>query len=381
VPDQVPCAEVVRINHAMAYPLNCDSAAFMQLAHHPRQVLQPGNMRQSRPGYVALGAAATRVVAPAARLFGIDHLYHQTDSAYLALVLINFLAVAGGVALLAWLLARIGTPLWASVAICALLAVNDVVKAFYWTPHQQMFLLLVPVVTIAIARWVLLSRPSWPLLAATGLGLGLASLVYGSVLITAGVVLVVLLLRGWRGLVTGGVFAGAFAVPQLAWVAVCTAVAGSYYNHDVTAWHEFVWLPQAAMRGWGPLTGAVTNNAVAVVREFASMGGLALLVIGCLAVVGVALRVRLRPDTAEARAVLFASALTVAVSIGFGWGIGVIATRLVFPAVPGLLVGIGWLAARLSGRSRTSGVATGVALSLVALGVLVVALTARGPYV
>jgi hypothetical protein len=53
----------------------------------------------------------------------------------------------------------------------------------------------------------------------------------------------------------------------------------------------------------------------------------------------------------------------------------------VFPAVPGLLVGIGWLAARLSGRSRTSGVATGVALSLVALGVLVVALTARGPYV
>jgi hypothetical protein len=219
------------------------------------------------------------------------------------------------------------------------------------------------------------------LIAAAGVAVGFASLVYGSVVIVVGVVVLMLLARGWRGVLHAGVFTAAFAALPVGWIVVCKAVVGSYYNHEVEQWHEFVWLPQAAMKGWDPFIGGVTNNAVAAVREVVSMGWLPLVLAGCLAVVSVVLGVRLEPTSAEDRAILIGTAVTVVVSVLMTWGIGFIANRLAFPAVPGLLVAVGWLAARLSARSRVTRLATNVALSLVALTVVAVTVTAEGPYV
>jgi hypothetical protein len=374
------CAVTTRVNGAMAYPLNCDSPLFMKLAHHPRRILLPQEPRQSRPGYVALGAAATRVVGPAAGALGIDRLYGQTDTAYIPLVLINFVVAAAAVALLAWLLGRLGTPRVATVALCSLVAVNDVVKAFYWTPHQQMFALLVPVATIVLARWVMLSRPGWWQLALAGLGAGVASLIYGNVLIAAAVVGLVLLGRGWRGLPLIGLFGVAFAIPQLAWIEICHRYAGSYYNMEASLYHEFVWLPEAAREGPRSLVRWVDTMSITTVRELVSAGGLALMLIACLGAAAVLRGVRLRPDSAEQRAILIAAGLTVACSVAFAWGIGIWATRLMFPAVPALLIGVGWLATRLSASSRPLATATAGALSTVVLGVVVVALSVHGPY-
>src|SRR5262245_33934190 len=140
------------------------------------QIPQPNNARQSRPGYIALGAAVTRLVGPVANATGLTRWYGQTDSAYIPLVLINLSLVTTAVTLLAWLLNRLRTPVWAIVALCAMVVVNDVTKPFLWTPHQQMFALLVPVLTITLGRWVILARPSWRALVFAGLGVGAVSL-------------------------------------------------------------------------------------------------------------------------------------------------------------------------------------------------------------
>jgi hypothetical protein len=70
---------------------------------------------------------------------------------------------------------------------------NDLMKAFFWTPHQQMFVLLIPLAAISLGRWLLLAQPPWPVIALLGLGLGLASLIYGNAIIAAGVLALILL--------------------------------------------------------------------------------------------------------------------------------------------------------------------------------------------
>lgn len=193
------CATAVHVNHCMAYPLNCDSPEFTKLAQHPRLLLAYDNTRQSRPGYVALGAAVTRIVGPAAAKLGLDRAYGEISSAYIPLILINLIVAVATVALLVWLLGRFGTPLPVVVALCSLLVLNDLMKAFFWTPHQQLFLLLVPLATIVAGRWVILRPPSWPTVALLGGGLGLASLLYGNLIVTVGVLATILLTRRWRG--------------------------------------------------------------------------------------------------------------------------------------------------------------------------------------
>jgi hypothetical protein len=374
------CATPVRINAVMAYPLNCDSQLFMDMAHHPHKVLEAGNMRQARPAYIAAAALATRLLGPPAHALGIDRLYGQTDTAYIPLVLINLLVAAASVAMLAWLLFRIGTPPWPAAALCALVVVNDIAKAFYWTPHQQMFAMLVPVATVLIGRWVLLSRPSWLPVAAVGFVVGAFALAYGSLVITVAVVTLLLLARGWRGLVPAASFLASFAILPVGWIVICDKVAGSYYNNEAHVYHEFVWLLEAYQGGRHTLRVWTETMSILTVREVVTIAGLPLAVLACLAVLAVLRRVRLRPDTAEDRAILITAALTSAVSVVFGWAIGLMASRLLFPVVPGVLIGAGWLIARLSRGSRRTSLLLGGGMSLVVLGVVTVALSVHGPY-
>lgn len=173
------CATPVRVNGLMAYPLNCDSTLFLQLAHRPADLLAKGglghataaqraaaakqlwrdHLRQSRPAYIALSALITWILGSAAGRLGLDRAYGQADTAYIPLILINLIVVVAAVALLAWLLRRFGARGLVVVALCSLLILNDLMKAFFWTPHQQMFVLLIPLVTIAAGRWLILERP------------------------------------------------------------------------------------------------------------------------------------------------------------------------------------------------------------------------------
>jgi hypothetical protein len=376
------CATATRLNEAMAYPLNCDSAAFLQLAHHPTEILQPNDARQSRPGYIALGATLTRVVGPVANATGLTRWYGQTDSAYLPLVLINVLLVTIAVTLLAWLLHRLHTPRWAIVALCAMVVVNDVTKPFMWTPHQQMFALLVPVLTITLGRWVMLARPGWPALALAGLGVGVVSLCYGSVLITVGAVTLILLgTRRWRGAPLAAAFGAAFALPTVSWIVICDAVAGSYYNYEIAVYHEFVW-PKDAWHEGGLHTLRVWVHTMNVktARELFSIGGTALALLVLLAAAAVLFRARLGAMSPEHRAILIPAGVTAVGAVAFCWGIGIFADRLMYHLVPALFVLAGWLAGRLHRTNWRSRLAAMLILGSITAAAVTTTLTQHGPY-
>ncbi|MFI5916288.1 hypothetical protein [Dactylosporangium sp. NPDC051541] len=373
------CAEPVHVNRAMAYPLNCDSHEFMRLAHHPRDVLDYHNPRQSRPGYVALSALAERTIGPVAHALRLDRLYKMPDRAQFPLVAINLAATAAAIALLAWQLARLGTPGPASVALCAFLAVNGITTAFTWTPHQQTFALLVPAATVLVGRRLLLSRSAswrWPALA--GLAAGVASLVYGSFLITAAVAgLILLYQRRWLALTA---CIAAFAAPQLAWIAVCKLVTGDYYNQESKLYDEFIWLPIAAKQGPGPLWRGVHDMTLNTGRELFTICMTALLLVTALAVTAVLLRVRLAALTDPQRATVLAAALTAAAAVAFAWGIGLIADRLMFHALPALLVVAGWIIARITTTRPRAGHAITAAVVLFTAWTLTNEILTPGPY-
>jgi hypothetical protein len=286
---------------------------------------------------------------------GLDTLYHQPDTAFVPLVLLNLAIAATAVALLALLLLRLGAPPLVTALLCTLVAVNPLTKAFYWVPHQQMFVLLTPVVSVLVCRWLLLRRPGWLGLSLLGLVLGLGMLVYGNALVAIGTAALALLLPGFgeqrprlpRRIGQAAVIVTGAALPTLAWITVSVRVAGSYYNHEIAMYHQFVWLPEAAGRGVRDLmtglhlaTGQVTGQLIEVTWPFAL-----LLLVGIVAnrVAGVSLV----PRTTEQRATLLALGLTTVVTIALLWGVGLWVYRLTYTMAPLYALAIGWVAAHL----------------------------------
>jgi hypothetical protein len=374
------CAAPVYVNQYMSYPDNCDSGLFLRLAHHPLLLLTFDNLRQSRPGYVALSAIATRIVGPPAAALGLDRVYGQADTAYIPLIVINLIVVVTAVALLGWLLRGFGAPTAIVVALCSLLVLNDLMKAFFWTPHQQMFVLLIPLATIAAGRWLILARPPWLIAAVLGLGLGLASLIYGNVTISTGVLAVILLARGWRGIVQALTLGVTFTIAPLAWIWACRRISGSYYNQETARYHEFVWLPQALGQGWRALQARLEMASVASLRELLSADALVLGVLAAFMVAAIWAGVRLAAVTRADRAVLTATGLTIAFSLLFGWGIGIIATRVMFDAFPAFLVLAGWMATRFAVKSRTALLVASYGLAVVAVANALHEVLTHGPY-
>jgi hypothetical protein len=374
------CATPIRLGGSRAYPLNCDSPLFMRLAQHPSLILRPHELRQDRPVYVAIAAVLTRIFGPAAKAMGLDRAFGQSDSAYIPLVLINLVVLVGAVVVLAWLLARLGTPTVANAALCSLLIINDLTKAFFWTPHQQMFELLVPVAAIALARWILLARPSMLMVAGLGLVLGLASLIYGSALIAVLVVGLALLAWGRRGLALAALLCASFAIPTVGWIAYCDAFVGSYFNKEVSYFHEFIWLPEAAGQGLHSLFIWVQTNTVITAREFGSVTGVLLLVLAALAIAVVLTGIKLNTVSEEERQILLATVLTIGCSLIFTFGLGIIATRIMFDVLPAILVLAGWVSARLAASSRAAMWLVNLAIPLLALLYVGQVLTSYGPY-
>ena len=262
------CARYVPVGAHAGIVVNCDSLVFMRLATAPGRLLEPGNRRQSRPLYVAAGAVITRAFAswlPAAPVV--------TSPAFVAFVVVN--AVVLGLAVFGFLrlLAGLTVPLVA-VGCAALLVANDVVRLYFWTPHTQMFLVLVPVLCMLADRAVRVgSLPGRGHLLGLGLGSGALVLAYGSgvlVAVSAAIGLVVHHRRVGTGLasrrVAGDIASllGGLLVLPVGWFLVILATTGSFYSDEVGRFRQFVWLADA----WS--TGALGERVTVNLSRFAS---------------------------------------------------------------------------------------------------------------
>lgn len=254
-----------RVGPGLGFIVNHDSYGYLQVAHEPGRLLQPREVRQSRPLYALLGAAAGYPFAAALRQAGRLGLVPPGVRArahyygiYLGYVLLNGLALLASLLLLRqlceWLTAGRGES-WQFYALAWVLVANPVTKAFFWTAHQQMFAFLVPLSCLALAGW-LGRRPAlgWGALSGLALALGLLPLVYGSFVLAWPALASRLL---WpKGFSAGrprwpatlgklALSAGLFAGPTLLWIGLLRTQGTTYYNHEAERFHQFVWLAEA----------------------------------------------------------------------------------------------------------------------------------------
>ncbi len=259
------CIEKRQLVSRLQVVMNCDSYAFLRLAERPARVLEKqDSARLSRPAYPVVGwvasvpfrSANALVKRFAASRFGGRRWYESPlNPYYLGYLLINWVALVAATYLFLRITKLSSAFSAAAIIPLTLLLVNGVTKAFFWTPHLQMFNVLIPMLAVNLT----LQRsagPRWTVgaLMLAGLLCGLSSLGYGAFIvlfaaISASILLLPGLLRGnywWLKLMIGWV---AFFLPLSIWRAYVIGETGGFYMHETVAYGQFVWISNAFREG------------------------------------------------------------------------------------------------------------------------------------
>jgi hypothetical protein len=260
--------------------LNCDSPEFILLAENPSHLLNRFNPEQARPG---LFAAAAVVAWPLSSLNGmlkklsataersdydpkrITDVLSNGRPEYLAYILLNI----GFLLLAFYCLRHICLP-WADnkavtgiilAAIGFLLAANDVVKAFVWSPQTQMFNILAPVFCLYAslrARTGALLRRRFTI--SIGLLAGLGCTAYPLFVILVSCVAISSFTyafhqsrrRVWsQTIINIIIFILLVFAPEALWIAFVLFKTGTFYQYQMESFGAVTWMFEAWRQDFG----------------------------------------------------------------------------------------------------------------------------------
>lgn len=340
------CADIVPIVSHVNIIENCDSHGFIELAHDPRKIV--GNKWQARPLYLVLGwimAIPFRVPRSVAYRAGLTRdPFSNPDPYYAGFVLLNWLLMVGA----AWVFLLLVGPgsLFESRILLPLtiLLVNEVTKAFFWTPHLQIFNVFVPLFIVAMVAWLdeRVSRMTWRSFALVGVLLGLASLLYGVFVIAVLALTVALVrdtLRNKRNklpaIASAGAMLAAFLVPIELWRWLVISKTGAFSVLEIYRYHQFVWITEDIAQTPRRLLPDLVQNIGVFLHTLPVVIVFPALVICGVVIAAQALE---KPMTASANStrVLRGILSYYAVSIPFYALMGFYATRLSWALVPPL---------------------------------------------
>ena len=387
---------------------NIDSWEFEHGARHPGDLFTVAHRHwQSRPLSIWLGwflAQPFRAAGmPSKQIMTAEEgraliekppfpgVYNSYSPEYAAFILLNWILLVVSVLLLkplvrgkSFLEPRVILPL-------SMLLVNGVTKAFFWTPHVQIFSVLMPMVSLTLLRPLLprVGTIRRRHIAMIGVIVGVLSLAYGAFAVTAGALTLCILLGGEAKALFAGFrrkailafcLVASFFAPFLIWVSVVIAKTGAFYSPETQRYHEFVWIYEQLPKG-------LVVYSLLVAKNVSSYVGFAVhaVTIPMLLIAGLLLvfyrettsgrLVRANVDTRLA-VVFYAIANTT-----FYASMGFYAERLAWTLVPAVLVILGLQAgivdSELTGlRQRLFRVGTAV----VAIGYALHTVFERGPY-
>jgi hypothetical protein len=368
VPDDQQAAHCV-VNVHLPGPfgigLNCDSPEFMRLASEPGALLEPLNTRQSRPGLIAAAAALTWALSPLTAL--TDRLHIQASRAdidprrianalardlpaYLAYIILNVLLVLTAFCLFRLICApwvdRTNSAMVLLTAIGFLLVTNDVVKAFVWSPHTQMFNILVPVfvlyASMRAGTGALIQRR---FAISIGIFAGLGVTAYPLFVIVLPCVAVCALAFAWRqgsrklwsvSVINILILAMLLVLPEALWAAFVRVKTGGFYQHEVAAHGQVVWMLHAFNDGFAVLA-SIWLSKLALLFRMAAPQVIPLIAV-LIAIFGLS-KWWNRRDAQPSLLPLAATGVFVsAVTAAFYASVGLIVSRIAYSVIAPLIV-------------------------------------------
>ena len=194
--EQQDLCAYIALNRYMGVIANTDSYAFCQLAENPNDIWT-NTLRQSRPLYPFLGAILGSCfnLLPMQKIVGDKKIqtHHEVNTKRGDKdIMTSFIPYYAGYVFLNYLILLITLLLYHRLLIyyqidkvwiwlsSVLLLSNEVTKAFFWTPHQQMCNILLPILAMYLTHSVISGRLSNRQIMGINIILGVCSLMYMS---------------------------------------------------------------------------------------------------------------------------------------------------------------------------------------------------------
>ena len=400
------CVANINLPGPFGIGLNCDSPELMWLAREPSGLLTKNSYRQSRPGLIIAAAILQMPLslvvpfgAPPQMVgwgdtVGINKLFKNNLPTYLAYVLLNIGILIASFFILLRVMEREndGRAIDSAsallvVSIGLLLVANDVTKAFVWSPHMQMFNILVPVlalyVTMRLFRGGLFDRP---FVLGIGLTVGLGMTAYAFFVVVTACALPVAI---WatikerthrvRAIAHLAALIVLSVVPSLLWYAYVRTTTGAFFHAEM-ADGELVWMAEDWAEGIGRFVhewfGSLWEQLGYMAPQTIPLAAL----IALLAIFALRHRTGLR-SADQVWPIVFAGLYVSIAVLGFytcvGWG----APRLAYPTIPPLIAAAGAVALvlnqRLPGTERWE---LPAGFLIIALAQMVVVVVKDGPW-
>jgi len=321
-----------------------DARSYLFYSGHLDRLLEKDSMRQSRPLYILAGEGCGLIIH---HLLG-KRVRYPYFWGYLAL---NFALLDLSLVLIMKIFRLARVDLGLSLAAAPLLAFNNQTKNFIYTPHEQMLIILTPLLAVYLTGKTLNKPGGLTLRDAVrlGLGVGVLGLAYGNFFLLGPCLLAAACLRlrterrlSARGLLLpAAILLAAIALPTLLWVGITTLTAGRYYNYEMAAFRQLVWVLDAARLGPKTLALVIAGNTGRFLETFADLD-VALFPLLALAGIGVSrLRAHSAPPSdgaAQEKEFRQAASIAIIVFLGFFWILGYYQPRLTFSLAPPALI-------------------------------------------
>ena len=367
------CVTSIKLPGPLRLLLNCNSSVFMRNSHRPARLLEAGTVYQTRPVFVLAGTLAGAIFYPFAQVLRPFVPEHpgatQHDPAKLTLgfktLLPYFLGyVALNISMLVltfalyWRSATGEVPLSGPVARIAfwvgtLLIFNDVVRAFIWSPHTQMFNLLLPALGVALIFPERRRSPTRLCLYALGIGVGILAYAASALLFPCLLIAEAWARRGtgwlaggWRLLGLVAVMAMLCALPTALWFVFLHIAVGTIALPETSrGYNEVVWIVETLRMGVGAFVATAAGFLAFFIGQFLRQGIPAFIALGLALWLG-----RQQEKRPEAiRSAAFAAGVVALICIAFFTFIGWPAPRLGYPAVVAIIMLAGVVAVRVAG--------------------------------
>ncbi|MBL7717285.1 MAG: hypothetical protein JNL72_00510 [Flavipsychrobacter sp.] len=330
------CGQYIHLGAHAGFTFNCDAADYCMNADDPGRMLGDSAVRQSRPLFVLLASAVGHPVQWLSNKLNLPLFHSMGEEAsryvgyYIGYILINFLTILLSLLLfrsLATYVTQGGINKWVLLSFQLILVSNEVTKAFFWTAHQQFFALLTPLLTLWVALRLVAQGKTLPQIGRLSLACGIGMLLYGNFLPMFGTILIVSYLTD-RKLHTTHLLKNLllFLMPTVLWVSFCIYHHGHYYNREVAAYRQLVWIKDAFDISAGRFFIALGENALSYLRSFGEMS--------LFAAAGIAAAAYAKKQPAGPHRATQTAVVTGAVLAGFFLLLGFYEERLTYTLLP-----------------------------------------------
>ncbi len=255
------CVVNIDLPSIFGISLNCDSPDFMRLGTDPSGLLELKNQRQSRPGMIFASYLISLPITPLNNIIKlikpeakreaparINMELSEYFSVFISYAVINFCLI-----LLSWILLfsllknhENGKSLLIILPIASLILSNPIFKEFFWSPHTQIFNILVPIfcVWISIKTWhhglFYKSSIFW-----ISLIVGIGITAYATFIMYLPCLLIPAFLKkkDLKSFVLRTITIMPIVItPLIIWILFVLWKTGSFYNHEIEVYNQFVWI-------------------------------------------------------------------------------------------------------------------------------------------